>query len=305
MNRASQRSYCEVVTAVGFFFALVVFTHAATVYVSNEGVSSSQIPGSVIKFDSSGSVVTSRMFTNSPQGLAVDSSGNLYVATGGGGTVLKYDSSGNESIFASGLGFAAGLAFDSGGYLYAEDDINHTIVKFDSGGNGSTFASGLAVSSYVLTLDNSGNVYVANFLFNFVYRIDSSGSGSVFPAGLALDQPSGLAVDSNGYLYVANARNGTINKFDSSGNGSVFASALNSPYGLAFDDNGNLYVATHTGEIDVLAADGSASMFATGAHNQKFIAVTDVPEPTTWVSVAVGVCALSVFRIRHRSQHPK
>ena len=73
-------------------------------------------------------------------GIAVDASGNVYVASGGSHSIQKFDSSGNFLLKwgsrGSGDGQFAGprgIALDSSGNIYVADSNNYRIQKFTSG----------------------------------------------------------------------------------------------------------------------------------------------------------------------------
>jgi sugar lactone lactonase YvrE len=265
--------------------------HADYIYVSCHNQSS----GTIEKFDSSGNRSTFASDLNRPQGLAFNSSGNLYAADSGYGTIEKFDSSGNISTFASGLDTPLGLAFDSSSNLYVACFPSGvgTIEKFDSSGNRSTFASGLG-GPQGLAFDSSGNLYVATS--STIEKFDSSGNGSIFASGLG--SPQGLAFDSSGNLYVASFYDSTIEKFDSSGNGSLFASGLSRPLGLAFDSSDNLYVANFRGMIYKFDSSGNRSTFASGLNYYPNFIATQVPEPASAMLMAIGGAILS-FRRKH------
>ena len=84
---------------------------------------------------------------NSPDGLAFDAAGNLYVANAGNNTVSKVTPAGVVSTFASGFNDPVGLAFDAAGNLYVANDGNDTVSKVTPAGVVSTFASGFNVPS--------------------------------------------------------------------------------------------------------------------------------------------------------------
>ena len=139
-----------------------------------------------------------------PQGAAVDSAGNVYIAdtfnntirviTPGGVVTTLAGLAGNTGS-ANGTGSAArfnsprGVAVDSLGNVYVGDTNNHTIRMITPGGVVTTLA-GLAGSSG--SADGTGNV--ARF-----------------------NQPRGIAVDGAGVLYVADTNNHTIRKIAAGG----------------------------------------------------------------------------------------
>jgi sugar lactone lactonase YvrE len=94
---------------------------------------------------------------SSPQGIAFDSHGNLYVANSadgnaGSGYIEEYNSSGVGSVFASGLNFPYGLAFDGAGDLFASSrgTSGNEIYEFSPTG-----------AEKILTTDVSGPEFIA------------------------------------------------------------------------------------------------------------------------------------------------
>jgi sugar lactone lactonase YvrE len=180
---------------------------------------------------------------NYPQGIAVDSSGIIYVADTSNHTIRKVTPAGVVTTLAGvagsagnadGTGSAArfyspmGLAVDSGGNIYVADANNSMIRKVTPGGVVTTLAGGT----------NSGFA-------------DGTGSGALF------DYPTSVAVDTAGNVYVADQYNNSIRKvtpggvvttlagFGGGGYGSADGALATfaNPYGVAADDDGNIYVA--------------------------------------------------------------
>ncbi|OMF04359.1 hypothetical protein BK127_33680, partial [Paenibacillus sp. FSL H7-0331] len=220
----------------------------------------------------------------SPTDVAVDSSGNVYVAdrynhriqklTVATGVWSEWKKSGGGK--GSGPGefeYPGGVAVDRSGNVYVADTNNHRIQKLtvatgiwsewkkSGGGKGSSlgefnYPSGLEV-------DSSGNVYVADTSNNRVQKLTvatgvwsewkKSGGGKGSSLG-EFNEPFSVAVDSNGDLYVADSENNRIQKlivatgiwseWKKSGGG--YGSNLGEfeyPSGVAIDSRGNVYVA--------------------------------------------------------------
>src|SRR2546426_4708515 len=130
-----------------------------------------------------------------PQGVALDSSGNIYVADRGNDRVQKFSSSG-EYLLTLGVSGTSGIdishfntpvsvALDSSGNIYVADTYNHRIQKFSSSG---TYISTLGASGKYgsdnshfgypasVALDGSENIYVADFDNNRVQKFTPKGS---------------------------------------------------------------------------------------------------------------------------------
>ena len=137
------------------------------------------------------------------------------------------------------------------------------------------------------------NLFVSDRTGDFsanICEFTPGGTRSTFASGL--NEPFGLAFDSAGNLFVAD---GNIYKFTPGGTRSTFASGLDYPHGLAFDSAGNLFVADLSGNIYEFTPDGTRSTFASGLATPEFLAF-QVPEPSTWAMLGMGVIALLGIR---------
>ena len=246
----------------------VVNSLADTIYVANQN-------GGVVQFapNGAGSNFGNTALLDVPEGLAFDSSGDLFVANAYNNSIVEFTPGGLGSVFASsGLDNPLGLAIDSAGNVYVANYGNNTIEKFTPAGIGSVFTNTDLSGPNDLAFDSAGNLYVGNTGNNTIAKFTQGGVGSVF-ASTGLNGPYGLAFDGKGNLFVVNSvspGNNNITEFTPGGVASVFANSLPGAdgfgleaHGLAFDSAGNLFVAT-TGPflMDMFTPDGVGSVVA-------------------------------------------
>jgi sugar lactone lactonase YvrE len=239
--------------AASFLFALTYTMSAQTEIISTIAGN-----GTAAYRGDGGSATSAEI--NRPYQIALDSSGNLYIADTANNRIRKVTPAGVISTVAGTgmLGFSGdggpatsaqlwnpyGVAVDSNGDLYIADTSNHRVRKVDSSG-------------VISTVVGDGS---------------STYSGDGGPATSAGIYPSVLALDSSGNLYVTDAGAYRIREVNTSGiittvagngvegsngDGGLATSAeLNDPNGLAVDNNGNLYIAESGVLTGNLAANG-------------------------------------------------
>jgi uncharacterized protein (TIGR03437 family) len=172
---------------------------------------------------------------NVPEGVAVDSEGNLFIADTYNYVVRKVTAAtGIITTIATGLDMPTGVAVDSAGNVFVAYMGHHDVRKIAAGTGRVTVVAGTGAQGY-------------------------SGDGGQATAA-RLNQPSGVAVDKGGNLYIADTGNNAVRKVVLStgviatvagtgvpgynGDGVPATSAqLASPYGVATDANGRVYVA--------------------------------------------------------------
>ena len=200
-----------------------------------------------------GSGLSARFFD--PQNLAIDSSGNLYIADGHGNVIRKVTPSGQVTTFAGTPG-ASGNAGPAG-----SADGTGSAAEFND-------PTGIAVDAF-------GSVYVADSGNDTIRVITPSGTvttlaGSPGTAGSAdgngssarFNNPAGLGVDSAGNVYVADYFNDTIRVVSPSG---VVTTAAGSA-GSAENIDGLVANARFAGSGDV-TVDGSGVVYVADSMN--------------------------------------
>jgi len=263
-----------------------------------------------------------------PKTVALDSSGNFYIADTAGNTVRQVTPGGTITTLAgtglpgytgdSGPATAAqlngpqGVVVDSSGNVYISDSSNEVVREITTDGNIATFAgdgtmgysgNGAAATAGELNLpcglalDSTLDLYIADFGNNVIREVTSANDYIVFAAGAfnagyygdgaaatsaLLDSPSSVAIDSSGNIYIADSYNSVIRKVNTSGiistvagtgtagysgdGGAATSAQLYLPWGVAVDSSGNLFIGdTGNNVIREVSSSGNISTVA-GNH---------------------------------------
>jgi uncharacterized protein (TIGR03437 family) len=205
-----------------------------------------------------------------PLGVAVDSSGNLYIADQFNNVVRELSGSTLTTVAGNGTGgysgdggaptsaeldSPSGVALDSSGNLYIADSGNAVVRKVSGGkistvagnnasGHGFSGDGGLAINAQLtnpssLAVDSSGNIYIAdpmNDVVRVVCQNQTPAPCAAISSFVAGDITTFAGNEGSGAGY--------------SGDGGPSTGALlNNPVGVALDSHGNLYIADTSNEL--------------------------------------------------------
>jgi DNA-binding beta-propeller fold protein YncE len=206
-----------------------------------------------------------------PAGVAVGSSGNVFVADPINNTVqVILAASGYVTVDTLGSGFSGpqGVAVDSSGNVFVADTGNNAVEEILAAGGYTivkTLGSGFSGPQGV-ALDASGNVFVADTGNNAVEEILAAGNYvTVKPLGNGFAAPGGVAVDGSGNVFVADTGNNAVKEIPAAGGYTtikMLGSGFSSPDGVAVDGNGNVFVADTVNRAveEILAAGNYATV---------------------------------------------
>ena len=196
---------------IGYDLAGIAIDASGNIWVSDplnsrvEKLSSSGAYISQLGNCSSGacSYSTSTSTLVAPAGIAIDSSGNVWVADSGNNRVIEFSSGGAflnqlgctpagscaSTSTNGGFNNPSFVAFDSSGNIWVADDNNNRVEKFSSSGTyisqlgicgsgscASTSTNGGFYVPYSVGFDENGNIWVSDFENDRVEKFSSSGT---------------------------------------------------------------------------------------------------------------------------------
>lgn len=156
---------------------------------------------------------------SSPDGLAIDGNGNLFIADSGNGVVRRVDSTGAISTFAGPLSLRDrspyAIAIDGANNMYVSYLDDFGITKFAADGN-PTYLDPTVFGEEPMTVDAAGNIYALNpeglvkitpdgnttAIGTLSYQFPVDGASALSGAMIS---PTALAVDSGGNVFIADA----------------------------------------------------------------------------------------------------
>jgi hypothetical protein len=200
-----------------------------------------------------------------PQGMAIDGSGNVWIANNGtapntssitelssNGTIL----SGASGYTGGGMSFALGIAIDPSGNAWVTAYGNGNVIKLNSSGvilsgtNG--FTGGGLDSPLSIAIDGAGNAWVTDSGSQNVIKLSNSGAILSGAGGFTAGGSSGsIAIDSAGNAWIGSGSGSTITELSNSGavlieeNG--YAGGQVHPAGVSLDASGNVWFVNASG----------------------------------------------------------
>jgi uncharacterized protein (TIGR03437 family) len=243
--------------------------------VSSAGVITTVAGTGTNGYSGDGGPATSAQLTY-PSGLAIDASGNLYIADLYNSAIRKVSPAGVISTFAH-INEPDGVAVDASGNLYVADPNRHYLWKVSpsgaltaAAGNGNFHAytaTGPVASAQLevarsVAIDASGNIFVAE-LYAGIRKVSPDGTIRSLVGGGFVN--TGVAVDATGNLYVAEWDQG-VSKISPDGTAMPVVGNGTQGYlaaGVGVDSIGNLYIADWgNAVIRKVAPDGTLSTVA-------------------------------------------
>jgi uncharacterized protein (TIGR03437 family) len=263
----------------------------------------------------------------SPSGVAVDSSGSLYIADLGNNRIRKVAPSGVITTVAGGgtgsgdgvaatsvsLSAPAGVAVDSAGNFYfSEGGVAVSAVrKVTTSGIISTIAGGSSVNTPVgVAVDAGGSIFIADGGNERIVKVTPAGaittvagivgnfgySGDGGPAtSAAIGVPTGVAVDASGDLFITDGANQRIRMVSPSGTISTIAG--NGMLGIS-GDGGPATSAAINAPFGIAVGSGGKIYFSEGgvpSGSVRVLTPTGAASPNTPAIAQGGIVSAGAF----------
>jgi len=242
-----------------------------------------------------------------PTGVAIDATGNAWIANQGGNDITEI-SNGTFASGTSGYSSAAivgpqSVAIDNAGTVWVANTGADNVLGLNaSGAVTSTLSTGVS-GPVSVAIDGSGDVWVANFDGNSLAEFTSGGSvasGSPF-TNAALSGPTGLAIDASNNVWVGNSVPGNVALFNNSGafQATYTDGLLVAPGGVATDSvHGRVWAAaTGINALTGLTSGGATvtgGPFVGGGVSQPLSVAVD-GSGTVWTVGSAATGSVSAF----------
>ena len=118
--------------------------------------------------------------------------------------------SSNQTTIGSGFNYPSGVAVDTSGHVFVADTYNNRIVSMNADGSNQTTIAATGFSYPMgVAVDTSGHVVVADTDNNRIVSMNADGSNET-AIGSGFSYPWGVAVDTSGQVFVADTNNNQI-----------------------------------------------------------------------------------------------
>jgi sugar lactone lactonase YvrE len=269
-----------------------------------------------------------------PNGLAIDGSGDVYIADTGNNAIEEWIPAATlsaqpqfKTLSCPGVVTPSGVAVDGSGNAYIADTGNQSIEECNPSSHQVTILVPNLNQPAGIAVDLIGNVYftdsVANTIMEWIAPTASvpAPNPQVITLASGLNNPAGVAVDAAGNLYIADTGNKAIEEWSPlTGNvATLVSTGLGTPTGVAVDGSGNVYIAD-TGKNAVLewnayaqqlnpvqwtgskvlnspagvAVDSIGDVYAANASDISEIPVAFL-SPTNFTEPATGAAGVTLF----------
>ncbi len=252
---------------------------------------------------------------NGAMGVAVDASGNIYIADTHNNRIRKINTAGIISIVAGdglssyfGDGGQAtdaeltnptGVTVDAAGNMYIADYGNNVIRRVDATtgiittvagngtagwlGDGGPATNAELANPYNVAVDASGSLYISDWFNDRVRKVDGSGTITTY---VAIPKPTNVTLDGAGNLFVSSQSNHSVTKINGSGS-IIIAGGL----GMGFSGDGGPATAAQLSSPAGVAVNGAGDVFIADMANER---IRKISVPIAGISPITGNTSICI-----------
>ena len=225
---------------------------------------------------------------NNAGNIALDSSGNIYIADTNNNAVKVWNATTKtvSTLISSGLSYPAAVALDPQGNVYIADGSNAIIMWNATSRVLSTLVSTGLNTPNGLAVDTQGNVYIADTNNNAV-KLWNATTHLVSTLVSGLSSPTSVALDYRGNLYIADYGNSAIKVWDANTHAvsTLVSSGIESPPAVTVDVHGNLFIDDYnwaikrwnaaTGTLTTLISSGIQTCWGIAVDANGYVYISD------------------------------
>lgn len=308
-------------TLLMLLLPMLAFAQTVTTISTNSGVTDDLLfdaNGDLLGADYGGSAIyrvslpdgASSIFAdgfNTPNGLAFDHNGLLYMADNVGNKVYKIHPDGSSEVFASIYNPSGVIYYPLDSTLLVTSYLGDRIYKVTLDGDTSTFAMGgyLSGAPVGMDFDENGNLYVGNFDNTTIVKLTPTGEQDLITYGPAGGSYQGFIAYSNGYIYGTMYNRHKLFRTDLQGNYEIFLGStagsvdgdasvakFKNPNGIVASPNGDTLYVSDYGTSNIRMITNLEGIPSSSSESSTAMQFSISPNP-------VAATAMALFELPH------
>jgi hypothetical protein len=206
-----------------------------------------------------------------PVGVAVDATGDVFVADSQHDRLVELPASGPQATYASGLSYPQSVAVDAAGDVFVTEPYDNQVTEITPSKTQTPIGSGLNFP-YGVAVDSQGDVFIADTNSDQILEVNANNTQTT--VATITTEVLGLAVDGFGDLFLGEFEAGQVLKLTPSGTETTVGSGLRYPLNMAVDAAGDVFIAeANEDQVIEVTASGAEMNIGSGLAQPSGVAV--------------------------------